>query len=169
MNATTPEVLIFCDGACSGNPGPGGWGALILHQGRVREIGGSSPQTTNNKMELLAAIEGLKAVEKIAGLVWVGTDSNYVVKGMTEWIHGWRRKNWVASTGKPVLNRELWEELARVAEARSPKVKWQYVAGHAGIVGNERADLIAAAFAQGEKPELFEGTAAQYGHVITIP
>jgi len=169
MSAPTPDILIFCDGACSGNPGPGGWGAVILRGDGIRELGGKAAHTTNNKMELTAAIEGLRAVKDIPGLVWIGTDSSYVVKGMTEWIHGWRRKAWISSTGKPVANRELWEALAEVAESRSPKVRWQYVAGHAGIPGNERADEIAAAYAQGEQPKLFAGAAAGYTVRIEIP
>ena len=169
MSAPTPDILIFCDGACSGNPGPGGWGAVIRQGESVRELGGNSPHTTNNKMELTAAIEGLRAIQSTPGLVWVGTDSSYVVKGMTEWIHGWRRKEWRGSTGKPVANRELWEALADDAEARKPAVRWAYVAGHAGIAGNERADAIAAAYAQGQVPKLFTGVVREYTVRIEIP
>ncbi len=169
MAASSASIVIFCDGACSGNPGPGGWGVVLQTTSEVRELGGSSPQTTNNQMELQAAIEALRSIAAVAGKAWIGTDSNYVVKGITEWIHGWRRKEWRGSTGKPVANREYWETLLELAEARGKDLHWQYVQGHAGIAGNERADEIAAAFAQGEEPDLYQGPVSRYSVRLEIP
>ena len=154
------QIIIFCDGSSRGNPGPGGWGAIVSENGTITEIGGGEKFTTNNKMELEGAIHALRLVKDAKKEIILHTDSTYVVKGMTEWISGWQKKNWRTSAKKAVLNRELWEELAAVSQGK--KITWQYVAGHAGIPGNERCDEIATSFADGEKIELFSGNINSY-------
>ena len=145
------SVTVFTDGACSGNPGPGGWAARILHDdGRITELGDGAAETTNNRMELSAAIEALKATADAATVDLV-TDSEYVRKGITEWIHGWKRRGWLTAAKKPVLNQDLWRELDDLNDGR---VTWKYTKGHAGDPDNERCDEIAQAFSQGEQPEL---------------
>ena len=136
----TPHVLIFTDGACSGNPGPGGWGAILIHGEREKEISGGEAETTNNRMELMAAIQALEALKKPCK-VELHTDSQYVQKGIGEWIHGWKRRGWKTADGKPVKNDDLWR---RLDEARSHHdVHWRWVKGHAGHELNERADALA--------------------------
>lgn len=144
-------LTIFSDGACSGNPGPGGWAARMIYgDGRIRELGGFAPETTNNRMELQAAIEGLKAAEADIEITLV-TDSEYLRKGITEWIHGWKRRGWRTAAKKPVLNQDLWHELD---ELNSPRIEWKYTKGHAGDPDNERCDDIAQGYSRGEPPEL---------------
>ncbi|MCF8061635.1 MAG: ribonuclease HI [Deltaproteobacteria bacterium] len=137
-----PETLveIFTDGACSGNPGPGGYGAVVRQGNRVREISGCERDTTNNRMEMRAVIEALRLLPGSAR-VRVTTDSNYVVKGMTEWVSGWIRRNWVNSQKKPVLNRDLWERLLELS--RHHEIEWRWIRGHNGHVENERCDRLA--------------------------
>jgi len=134
------RVEIFCDGACSGNPGPGGYGAILRYAGREKEISGGAPDTTNNRMELTAVIQALQQLTRPC-LVSVTTDSQYVVKGMTEWIAGWQRKGWVNSKKEPVMNRDLWEDL--LAAAQPHRIDWIWVKGHAGHEENERCDQLA--------------------------
>ena len=146
-----PELFAYTDGACSGNPGPGGWGALLQARDgdavvKERELHGGEADTTNNRMELLAAIAALEALERPAGITIV-TDSAYVKNGMTGWIHGWKRNCWKTSSNKPVKNEDLWRRLD-TAQARH-RVTWQWVKGHAGHPENERADELARA---GMKP-----------------
>ncbi|MGZ8313020.1 MAG: ribonuclease HI [Allosphingosinicella sp.] len=133
-------VEIFTDGACKGNPGPGGWGAVIRSGGREKEISGGEPLTTNNRMEMLAAIRALEALQRPCK-VDLYTDSAYVRDGITKWIHGWRRNGWKTADRKPVKNAELWLELLE-ATARH-QVEWHWVKGHAGHPENERADKLA--------------------------
>lgn len=140
MSGARPVVEIFCDGACRGNPGPGGWGALLRSGGKEKRINGYKAHTTNNEMELTAAIESLRALKK-PSRVTITTDSNYVVKGMTEWIHSWRKKGWKTAGKKPVKNRELWEALAK--EAKRHEVEWLWIRGHNGHPENELADSLA--------------------------
>lgn len=140
-----PEVEIFTDGACKGNPGPGGWGAILRSGGKERELSGGEALTTNNRMELMAAIEALKALKKPCH-VQLYTDSNYVRDGITKWIHGWRRNGWKTSDKKPVKNAELWQALV---DASAPhRIDWHWVKGHAGHPENERADALACAEAE---------------------
>lgn len=156
---STPIDCIYTDGACSGNPGPGGWGTVIYFtDGQVHELGGGDRQTTNNRMEMMAAIAALEflATAGQPSPVTLYTDSEYVKNGITQWIHGWKRKGWKTSTGKPVLNQDLWQTIDRLNSAR---VRWAYVRGHAGVEGNERCDAIARAFAQGKMPVLRQITA----------
>ncbi len=135
-----PVVQVFTDGACSGNPGPGGWGALIRFGKIEKELSGGAKNTTNNRMEHTAAIEALKALTKPCK-VKLHTDSQYVIKGITEWMPGWKRKGWKNSQGKPVENRELWEQLD--AATKPHKIDWIWVKGHAGHAENERVDKLA--------------------------
>jgi ribonuclease HI len=152
---------IYTDGACSGNPGPGGWGTVIyLENGTVRELGGYAPATTNNRMEMqaaIAALDFLLASGQTVPTVLL-TDSEYVKNGITKWIKGWKQKGWKTATGKPVLNQDLWEALderqLKVNRQLQGSLEWQYVRGHVGNVGNERADAIARAFSQGRSPDL---------------
>ncbi len=169
---TDDEILIFCDGACSGNPGPGGWGAVLqIPTGEVRELGGSSPSTTNNQMELTAAIEALAAIRAETGRVRIVTDSTYVIRGITQWIWGWKKKGWQTAAGVPVANRELWERLLAATQGRaaSGKVEWAHVKGHAGHSGNERADRIAVAFSQRAPITLYRGPRSGYGVELRAP
>lgn len=134
------HVEIFTDGACSGNPGPGGWGAILRTKGQEKELSGSEKQTTNNRMEMMAVIAALEALKRPCH-VTITTDSQYVMKGMTEWLAGWKAKNWKTASKKPVKNVELWQ---RLDQAISPHtVEWQWVRGHEGHVENERADQLA--------------------------
>ena len=136
----TPQVVIYTDGACSGNPGPGGWGAVMLSGESRREICGGEPGSTNNRMEMMAAIQALEALKKPCK-VDLHTDSTYVMKGISEWIHAWKRRGWRTADNKPVKNDDLWR---RLDEARSRHdVKWHWVKGHAGHELNERADELA--------------------------
>ena len=133
-------IDIYTDGACSGNPGPGGWGALLRLGDQEKELFGGEPATTNNRMEMMAVIEGLRALKREMR-VRVHTDSQYVQKGITEWISGWKRRGWKTADKKPVKNVDLWQALER--EASRHQVEWFWVKGHAGHVENERADALA--------------------------
>jgi ribonuclease HI len=133
-------VELFTDGACSGNPGPGGWGAILRFKGTEKELCGGEPATTNNRMELRAVIEGLNALKRPC-VVDVWTDSQYVQKGITEWLRGWKFRGWKTADNKPVKNEDLWRALD--AAAASHRVTWHWVKGHAGHPENERADALA--------------------------
>ena len=135
-----PAVDIYTDGACSGNPGPGGWGALLVAKGHEKEISGSANPTTNNRMELMAAIQALESLKKPCK-VELHTDSKYVQQGIHEWIHGWKKRGWLTADKKPVKNEDLWR---RLDEARlRHDVQWRWVKGHAGHELNELADALA--------------------------
>lgn len=133
-------VEIFTDGACSGNPGPGGWGAILRWRGEEREIKGGEPETTNNRMELMAAIQALETLKR-GVRAELHTDSTYVQKGITEWIHGWKARGWKTAAKKPVKNVDLWQRLD--AALAGHDVSWHWVKGHAGHPENERADELA--------------------------
>jgi ribonuclease HI len=137
-----PHVVIYTDGACAGNPGPGGWGAVLISGRHRKELAGGEPLTTNNRMELLAAISALEAL-KGSSVVEVHTDSQYLRNGVTSWIHTWKRNGWRTADRKPVKNVELWQRLD-AAQSRH-EVTWRWVRGHAGEVENERADELARA------------------------
>ncbi|MDQ3245502.1 MAG: ribonuclease HI [Pseudomonadota bacterium] len=144
-----PQVEIFTDGACRGNPGPGGWAALIRSGAREKEVVGGEPLTTNNRMELMAAIEALNALKRSCR-VDLHTDSNYVKDGITKWIHGWRRNGWRTADRKPVKNAELWQALL---EAVTPhRVDWHWVKGHSGHPENDRVDALACEQADRQRP-----------------
>lgn len=134
------QVEIYTDGACSGNPGPGGWGALLIYDGKEREIYGGEKDTTNNRMELTAAIKALEILKRPCK-VRITTDSTYVMKGITEWLPGWIRKGWRTSSNSPVKNVDLWQAL--VSAKGQHEVEWLWVKGHNGHAGNERADVLA--------------------------
>ena len=144
MTGELPHVEIATDGACKGNPGPGGWGALIRHGAREKELSGGEPLTTNNRMELMAAIQALAALKRPCR-VSLSTDSRYVMDGLTKWIHGWLRNGWKTADRKPVKNAELWQALLDAAAPH--QVEWTWVKGHAGHPDNERADRLASAAA----------------------
>ena len=133
-------VEIFTDGACSGNPGPGGWAAILRYRDREKEISGSSPCTTNNQMELTAVIQALKALKEPCHVI-VYTDSRYLQKGITQWIHRWRKNGWKTAGKAPVKNQDLWKELDRLT--RIHRVEWRWVPGHSGHPENERCDRLA--------------------------
>jgi ribonuclease HI len=136
-----PErVAMFTDGACKGNPGPGGWGVLLRFGEREKELYGGEPQTTNNRMELLAVIRGLQALQRRCG-VDITTDSQYVKNGITQWIHNWKRNGWKTASKKPVKNADLWRELDEIVSRHD--VAWHWVKGHNGHAENERADELA--------------------------
>jgi ribonuclease HI len=140
-NASGAKVVhIYADGACKGNPGPGGWGAILMEGGKEKELFGGESQTTNNRMELTAVIRALEALEH-SSTVEVYTDSQYVQKGISEWLPSWKRRGWRTADKKPVKNVDLWQELERAAEKH--RVTWHWVKGHAGHPENERADELA--------------------------
>ncbi|MDT7933338.1 MAG: ribonuclease HI [Sphingomonadaceae bacterium] len=136
------EVRIFTDGACKGNPGPGGWGAILVAGGHERELSGYEPLTTNNRMELTAAVEGLAALKRPCA-VTLTTDSVYVRDGITKWVQGWQRNGWRTADKKPVKNEDLWRALLQAAAPH--RIDWRWVKGHAGHPENERADALANA------------------------
>ena len=170
-----PNAIIFCDGATKGNPGPGGWGAIVVTlDGRVTELGGAAAHTTNNKMELTAAIRALEFIQDIDGPVAVYTDSTYVIKGIREWIWAWRRRGWKTAEGNDVLNKDLWEEMSALVDARGKSgpggIDWHYVRGHVGTPGNERVDTIADAHARKVPVKLYSGDLIAYGvDVLDVP
>ena len=141
-NLRMREIVIHSDGACHGNPGPGGWAAVLVCGPQRREISGGVPATTNNRMELLAAIEALSALNQPCAVEF-HTDSNYLRDGITKWLHGWKRNGWRTKTRQPVKNEDLWRGLD--AAVKRHQVKWNWVKGHAGDAGNERCDELATA------------------------
>ena len=134
------KIIAYTDGACSGNPGPGGWGVWLRAGKHEKELCGGELETTNQRMELQAAIEALKALKRPSAIT-IFTDSKYVMLGMTDWIHGWKKRGWKNSKKEPVANRELWEELDSLSQVHD--VDWQWVKGHSGDEGNEKADELA--------------------------
>jgi ribonuclease HI len=152
-------IVVFCDGAAKGNPGPGGWGVIVVTpDGQVTELGGRVAHTTNNRMELTGAINALAECRAVAGPVAIYTDSTYVIKGIREWIWAWRKRGWRTATGGEVLNRELWEQLGALVDARGRStITWHYVRGHVGTPGNERVDAIADGLAQQRDVPLYRG------------
>ena len=139
MNSKNP-VVIYTDGACSGNPGPGGWGSVLLYNGHRRELSGGEPQTTNNRMEMMAVIVALETLKRPCA-VELHTDSTYVMKGITEWLPNWKARGWKTAAKKPVKNVDLWQQLD-AAVARH-EIDWRWVKGHSGVPENERADELA--------------------------
>lgn len=157
MSSSGTIQSVYTDGACTGNPGPGGWGVVVYYtDNSVREFGGNEKQTTNNRMEMQAAIAALNFLTEHQPKepITLYTDSEYLIKGVTQWVKNWKKKGWKTATGKPVLNQDLWENLDRL---NSKLVLWQHVRGHAGNVGNERCDAIARAFANGKTLSLQQG------------
>jgi ribonuclease HI len=160
-------LVIFTDGACSGNPGPGGWAAILAFpEGKVIELGGGARGVTNNQMEMLAVIEALEAARDFEGPVSIYTDSTYVIRGITQWVWAWRNRDWKTAEGKDVANADLWKAMIRLVAGRKPKPEWHYVRGHIGTPGNERVDAIAVAFTKGKYVDLYRGPLLKYGIAI---
>jgi len=170
MKETESKITIFTDGSSRGNPGPGGWGTVLVTMvqeagsmekagSQVTELGGAEKHTTNNRMELTACLEGISHTPKYSPIL-INTDSSYVINGITKWIHGWKRNNWITKAKEDVLNKDLWVKLDTCVSER--KVEWKYVGGHIGIIGNERCDHIATDFADGNKPALYTGSLGNY-------
>lgn len=155
-------ILIYTDGSSRGNPGPGGWGAIIATDSKVIELGGGEKHTTNNRMELLAAIRSLQEIKKYKLIedIEIFSDSTYVVKGITEWIFSWQKKGWKKADKKPVENRDLWEELVEATSGLG--IVWKIVPGHAGISANERCDEIALSYASNEEVILYNDARKNY-------
>lgn len=161
------DYTVFTDGSSRGNPGPGGWAAVVVGaragastiESRILELGGREEPTTNNRMELMAAAEALERVSEGAHII-VHTDSSYLINGVTKWISGWKRNGWVTKAGEPVVNQDLWMRIHGACTAR--RVSWVHVGGHVGIVGNERCDHIATAFADERDVALFDGVLGNY-------
>lgn len=157
------ETIIFTDGSSRGNPGNGGWGAVIVtDSNQVHEMGGFEANTTNNRMEINAAIRGLSedSKQKNVDRTIVYTDSKYLIDGITKWIKGWKRNGWKTKTKDDVSNRDLWEELDSIVNDRN--ISWKYIGGHVGILGNERCDVIATSFADGKPTKLYSGKLSEY-------
>ncbi|MDD5304921.1 MAG: ribonuclease HI [Elusimicrobia bacterium] len=164
-------ISIFTDGACSGNPGPGGWGAIIVTpDGRVIELAGREEPTTNNRMELGGVIASLRAVAGMPGLALIHSDSTYVIEGITKWIIGWKRRGWTTAAGEPVKNEDLWRALEAAVAARGKGgVEWRWVKGHSGHDANERCDVIAVGFAKRQRVELYDGPLLEYPYGSLLP
>jgi ribonuclease HI len=171
LSSTSP-IIVFTDGAAKGNPGPGGWGAIILTPDQhVTELGGGSPHTTNNRMELSGAIAALQHVAHHPDRVAIYTDSTYVIQGITQWVWGWRKRGWKTAQGGDVLNRDLWEQLSSLIGARARgELSWHWVRGHVGTPGNERADQISVAFALQQPADLYVGSLEGYAlPILQLP
>lgn len=157
------QITIFTDGASSGNPGPGGWGAIVAHDESVTELGGGEARTTNNRMELQAVLESLSFIveERLNNLpIKLYTDSSYVANGITKWLAGWQRRNWMSQVGAPIANVDIWKRMAQVVKEVNLSIV--NVSGHSGIPGNERADQIATGYAKSERVFLYNGVRKEY-------
>lgn len=153
-------IYIFTDGSSLGNPGAGGFGAIVVDGETVKELGGGEKHTTNNRMELSAAIAALAHLGETEKKIILRTDSSYVINGITKWVFGWKKNNWITSQKQEVMNRDLWEKLSSFTFGK--KIQWEYVGGHIGVSGNERADAIAVSFAEGSPAALFDGNLSEY-------
>lgn len=154
------QILIFTDGACKNNPGPGGFAALLVANDRILEIGGHRESTTNNQMELLAAIQALKITYLIHQPITLYSDSSYVIKGASEWMKNWKKKGWMKSANEPIANQDLWKELDRFIQDQN--ITWKHIRGHHGYAGNERVDQIAESYAAKRPVPLFRGRLCDY-------
>lgn len=159
------SLVIFTDGSSLGNPGPGGYGAVLVFPqlDEIIELGGGKSKTTNNEMELSAVISALSHSVFSSAPVEIFTDSSYVINGITKWVFGWEKNGWKTQSKEPVANQELWKTLLGLVRERSAKITWHYVPGHVGVLGNERCDTIAVSFAQGKPEKLFRGRFSNYG------
>ncbi len=168
-------IIIFTDGSSRGNPGPGGWGTVIISDDQVTELGGREGRTTNNRMELMAVLGALTSLPVNVECTIV-TDSKYVLEGMTKWVHGWQKRNWMTADKKPVANQDIWRALLEAGEGK--KISWHRVDGHQGVGGNERCDVIATSFADDAPAVLYKGslekhalskTILKYTHAVRTP
>lgn len=159
---SSKDIIVYADGSSLGNPGPGGWGVVIYNPQtkKVVELGGADKHTTNNRMELTAAISAISEIGDTSSKIILHSDSSYVINGITKWVAGWEKRDWITAQKTPVQNMELWKELMNVCEGKN--ISWRHVAGHSGLPGNERADRIAAAFAEGKKEPLYRGVSQDY-------
>ncbi len=164
-------IIVYTDGSARGNPGPGGYGAIVAYPtlDEVVELGGGKPHTTNNEMELSAVIAALSHCVMNTEIMHIFTDSRYVISGATAWIHGWKKNNWHTQNKEPVMHRALWEILASLLESRRERVIWHHVPGHHGVPGNERCDVLANNFAEGISPQLFRGRLSDYPYNLFAP
>jgi len=161
------NILIYTDGACSGNPGPGGYGSIIFWNDQIQELGAHQPATTNNRMEMtavLAALDWIRQQNIQEKNLIIYTDSVYVIKGMTQWVFGWLRKGWKNSEGQEVTNQDIWRQL--LAASQGFKIEWRFIRGHKGIPGNERCDQIAVAFSHKDPISLYSGSSQSYSFDI---
>ena len=164
------SVIIYCDGACSGNPGPGGWASIVINGDYVQELGGADPSTTNNRMEMTAVLEAIKYVlfhdSKISNKsVQIFTDSVYVIRGITQWIFGWKKRGWKNAENEAVSNQDIWQELDLAVfqlKKKNYEIKWSFVKGHSGVPGNERCDEIGVAFSKNNYISLYSGSSENY-------
>jgi ribonuclease HI len=157
----TLMITIYTDGSSRGNPGPGGWAAIIMDEVRVVELGGAEEHTTNNRMELMGAISALEYVDTLApDKIELHTDSEYVMKGITQWVSGWQKRGWRTASKKPVLNQDLWQKLILASDGKD--IDWKYVAGHSGHAYNDRCDEIATSLADGVSITLYNGARTSY-------
>ncbi len=162
------RVLIFTDGACSGNPGPGGWAAIVVTPDeRVRELAGAASPTTNNRMEMTAVLRALESCRGLTQPIDLYTDSTYVIHGVREWLRAWKRRGWKTAAGDDVLNRDLWAVLDNAAQEAGARLRWHYVRGHAGCPGNERCDELAVALSKAKPAALYDGPLAGYPHDLS--
>ena len=160
------KATLYTDGSSRGNPGPGGWGVIYFDEDIVVEKGGHHHDTTNNRMEMQAVIEGLLDLEDHISHITIFADSEYTIKGATEWLSGWKRNGWKTSAKKPVLNQDLWQKIDALLEElsfRGVELDWKHVRGHAGVTLNERADKIATSYADKDPVPLFRGDKGKYG------
>ncbi len=162
------SLVIFTDGSSLGNPGPGGYGCVIVFQqlDEVVELGGNKTKTTNNEMELSAVIAGLSHSVFNTADVEIFTDSSYVINGITKWVHGWEKNGWQTLAKQEVANKSLWQSLIGLVRERKSKVSWNYIPGHVGVIGNERCDEIATSFASGKSVSLVRGKLSTYGRDV---
>lgn len=161
------RIVAFTDGACSGNPGPGGWASIIVYgNSSIEEMGGKASQdTTNNRMEIMGPLQTLARLQDTAGLLTFYTDSVYVIRGITQWVKAWVTNGWITASGQPVANEDLWKLLHTLVTERETKfgpIEWTYVPGHSGVVGNERADHISVLFSRGLPVNLYCGPLSEY-------
>lgn len=171
------DIIIYCDGACSGNPGPGGWGSIIIEGEFVAELGGSAEATTNNRMEMTAVLEALryclrKYEKGEVASIQIFTDSVYVIRGITQWVFGWKKRGWKNAANEEVSNKDLWIDLDKVVSNTKFKLgcelKWNFVKGHSGVPGNERCDVIAVAFSKRQWVPLFTGITTGYVFDVNV-
>ncbi len=165
------DIVIYCDGACSGNPGPGGWGSIVIARDSVIELGGGDSATTNNRMEMSAVLEALRYCQKTytrgeLGTIQIFTDSVYVIRGITQWIFGWKKRGWKNAKNEAVSNQDIWVQLDKlvfdIKNNLTDDIKWNFVKGHSGVAGNERCDVIAVAYSKNAFIDLYEGSAENY-------